>query len=287
MKGAFKLVALLLCLWPATSFGQGKCTMQNIAGTYALAATGASTIVAGTAADTLHWNALYGPIANVGVFTIKPDGTADGKFWLVAGAWNFGLDAVPWHADVILNADCTGRFESNFGGSPLVEQFVVLGNGREIRAVATTTAVPTGNWLTTAYRIVGSCGQHKVHGDYLFECKNLFELPVPPPDPNIFGGAIHIRMKIAPGGDYTATVYGKVGPSSTPFPAFGYVRVNDDCTAEGTLETPALPTVSHARGVFFNEGRQGYWLPLVNALPDGSTVPQPYGYCTITKIDNK
>jgi hypothetical protein len=269
--------------------------MQNIAGTYALTATGASVIVAGTALDDFHWNALYGPIALAGVITIKRDGTADGKYWLVAGAWNFGLDPILWHADVTINPDCTGEFKSSFGGSDLIEQFVVIGNGREIHSVATQTAVPTGNWLSTAHRIdgaarfahLGPCGQHKVHGDYLFECKNLFQLPVPPPDPNVFGGAIHIRMKIAPGGDYTAAVYGKVGPSSIPFPASGHVKVNDDCTAEGTLETLALPTVSHARGVFFDEGRRGYWLPLANELPDGSTVPQPYGYCTITKIDNK
>ena len=122
------------------------------------------------------------------MFTITPDGIADGHYWLVAGAWNLGLTPVPWHATVTLDADCTGQFESDFGGSPLVEQFVVLGNGREIRAVATTTAVPTGNWLTTAHRIGGSCGQHKVRGDYLFECKNLF--PFPSSALPIFGGRL-------------------------------------------------------------------------------------------------
>jgi hypothetical protein len=292
MKAAFTLVALLLCLWPATSYGQGNCTLQNIVGTYALTSTGASTIVAGTAPDTFHWEALYGPIALVGVINIKRDGTADGKYWLVAGAWNLGLDAVPWQADVTLNSDCTGEFVSSYEGSTLIERFVVLGNGREIRSVATQTAVPTGNWLSTAHRIDGSprsahrgpCGQHKVHGDYLFECKNIFAFP--PPNPS-FAGAIHIRMLIAPSGDYTATVYGKVGPDSTPFPAFGHLTVHDDCTAEGTLESTFLPTVSHARGVFFNEGKQGYWLPLANELPDGSTVPQPYAYCVITKVENK
>jgi hypothetical protein len=259
--------------------------MQNIAGTYAFTFTGSSAIVAGTAPDTFHWNALYGPIAGVGVFTIKPNGTADGQYWIVAGAWNFGLTAIPLQATLTINADCTGSIQSYFQGALLKERFVVLGNGREIRSVATQTAVPTANWLTTANRIGGSCGQQKVHGDYLFECKNLFEFPGPPP--NIFGGAIHIRMLISPGGDYTATVYGKVATDYSEFPAFGHITVHDDCTAEGTLATPFLPTVSQARGVFFDEGRQGYWLPLVNTFPDGSKRPQPYGYCLITQIDNR
>ena len=162
---------------------------------------------------------------------------------------------------------------------------MILGNGREIRTVATQTAMPTGNWLGTGTRIGGSCGQHKVHGDYLFECKNLYEFPIDPP--NIFGGAVHIRMLISPDGDYTATVYGKVATDNSEFPAFGHITIHDDCTAEGTLATAFLPTVSQARGVFFDEGKKGYWMPLINELPDGSTRPQPYGFCTITKVDNE
>jgi hypothetical protein len=285
---SFRFGAILLCLvlsLPALH-GQGNCTLVNIAGTYAFSFTGTSAMITGPAPDAFHWNALYAPIAGVGIYTIKPNGTATGKYWLVAGAMNLGLDPVPWDAVITLNSDCTGSMESKFNEAVLKERFVIVGNGREIRSVATQTAMPTGNWLTTAYRIGGSCGQNKVRGDYLFECKNLFPLPVPPPDPSIFGGAIHIRMKIAPGGDYTASVYGKVGPDSTPFDAFGHVTVNNDCTAEGTLAS-FLPTISHARGVFFNEGKQGFWLPLVGELPDKSTVNQPYGYCTITLIDNK
>ena len=289
MKNTFKLVVLVLGLsiCPATASGQGQCTMQNMAATYAFTLTGASTIVLGPAPDTFHWSALYAPAAGVGVITIKPDGKLEGQYWVVSGTVNFGLTPIPLHGTATVNADCTGTIVGTLpDGSTQEERFVVLGNGREIHSVATETGVPTGNWLTTAYRLGGSCGQHKVHGDYLFECRNLFELPVPPPDPNIFGGAIHIRTLIAPGGDYTATVYGKVGPSNSEFPASGHLTVHDDCTAEGTLETPFLPTVSHARGVFFDEGRRGYWLPLVNVLPDGSTRPQPYGYCVITKVDN-
>lgn len=293
MKRPPGIAVFLLCLVVSLSaaYGQGRCTMQNIVGTYAFNFTGTSAIVAGPAGDGFHWDAKYAPIAGVGIFTIKQNGTAVGKYWLVAGTINSGLDAVPLNATVTINADCTGSLESTFGTSVLKERFVVLGNGREIRAVATQTAMPTGNWLTVATRINGACGQHKVHGDYLMECKNLFEIPAsptaPPTDLGIFAGAIHIRTLISPGGDYTGMNYGKVGWSSGEFPVNGHIAVNNDCTAEGTLATPFLPTVSTGKGVFFDEGRQAYWLPLINTLPDGSKVPQPFGYCSITQIDNK
>ncbi len=289
MKPRFTLAVLLACLFlcPCTIYGQGQCTMQNMAGKYAFTFTGASTIVTGVAADTFHWNALYGPIAGVGVFTVKADGTVEGYYWLVAGTLNSGLVAIPYSATITLNDDCTGSIESEFQGATLTEQFVVLGNGRELRSVATQTAVPTGNWLTTAYRINGSAEQRKVVGDYLFECKNLFEFPVPPPERAIFGGAIHIRTRIAPGGDVTGTIYGKVATDNSVIPVIGRLTVNADSTLDGTQTVPLLGTTSLGKGVIFDEGKRGFFIPLMNKVPGDLVVPQPYGYCAITRIDNK
>ena len=117
MKIMVKFVVLLLCLSVClvTVYGQGRCTMQNIAGTYAFSFTGTSAVIAGVAPDTFHWNALYGPIAGVGVYIIKPDGTLDGQYWVVAGAMNLGLNPIPLHANVTINADCTGSYEFYFG----------------------------------------------------------------------------------------------------------------------------------------------------------------------------
>jgi hypothetical protein len=285
LKRVLTFTALILCLSVChrTVYGQGRCTMQNIAGSYAFASTGASAIVAGAASDNFHWNALYGPIASVGVFALAPNGTINGRYWMVAGAMNFGLTALEFHGTVRLSDNCSGTFEYDLQGAPIKERFTVLGNGREIRAVATQTPVSTGNWLTTAVRTGGACGQQNVHGEYLFECRSLLQLPVSPP--NIFGAATHLRMSISRGGGYTAAGYGKIGADAIELPAFGRITVHEDCTAEGTLESPALPVVFHARGVFFDEGKRGYWLPLVSKLPDGATFPQPYEFCQITQAE--
>ncbi|MGE5357379.1 MAG: hypothetical protein ACM3NQ_00060 [Bacteroidales bacterium] len=286
MKVLVVLVCLSVC--PAVANAQGRhCTIEDIVGTYAFTFTGSSAIIEGVAPDTLHWNALYGPIAGVGVYTIKHDGTAEGKVWGVAGAVNGGLAPSPFRSTIILDGDCTGTLVTQpLAGSPWPvyskQQFIVLRDGLEIRAVATETPIPTGNWHWIAHRI--GPNRQRVSGDYLFECKNLLQFPIDPP--NIFAGAIQIRIRIAQGGDYTGTIFGKVATDNTSFPVSGQITVNDDGTAQGTLTTVAMPTVSHAVGVFFNGGRNGYWLPLINTLPDGSSFAQPYGYCAITKVGN-
>ena len=183
MQYAGKVFVVFLCLFACLSaaYGQGRCNTNTITGTYVFNFTGSSTIVFGPAPDGLHWNALYGPIAGVGVATFSPDGSADGSLWLIAGALNFGLDPIPWQATFSVNDDCTGVIEYYFLTEVLREGFVVLDNGREIRSVVVQTGVPTATWITTLRRIDSSCGRHKVHGDYLFECKNLFQLPVAHP----------------------------------------------------------------------------------------------------------
>ncbi|MDT8066899.1 MAG: hypothetical protein ROO76_01910 [Terriglobia bacterium] len=296
MNGRYGLAVLFLCLSLCVSaaYGQGVCTMQNLAGTYAFKSIGSSTIAG--PGDGFHWKASYAPIAFVGWFTINPDGSGEGSSWGIAGAVNFGLAPFPFYPTFTLNDNCTGTMEYAFGESILKEKFVVLDNGREIRGVVMQTAIATGTWFTTARRITSSCGQNKVHGLYLFECSDLLPLSVvsPPPD-NIFAGAFQIQMLISPGGDYSGRMVGKVGPITSDafptdppglgFPVSGKITVHNDCTAEGTLISPAEPSINMARGVFFDEGRQGYWLPLDNLFPDGTTSPTVYGYCSITLMD--
>jgi len=281
VKRTYSLGVLLLCLVVSFSaaYGQGNCTIKTIAGTYAFNFTGSSTIVTGAAPDGFHWNALYAPIAGVGVYTVKPDGKADGYYWLVAGAMNLGpnpLDPTPFHATVSVNPDCTGAMTYSFGDYPMSEQLLVLDNGNEIRSVALQTAVPTSTWITTSRRVGGACTQNKVAGSYLFSCKSLNAL-----DPaNTLAGATLIRMNIARDGSSTGSFTLKIGPivvQDAPFS--GAIKVNDDCTAGGTMIIPGVGQ-NTARGVFFNEGKEGYWLPLTGT-------PQPYAYCDIKQIVNQ
>lgn len=100
---------------------------------------------------------------------------------------------------------------------------------------------------------------------------------------HIFAGASLIELNLAGDGKSTGTFTGKFGPQIVPpFPVSGVFKVNADCTAEGTLDFGIGQNI--AKGVFFNEGKEGYWLPLVN---DPGAIPQPYGYCDIKQIANR
>lgn len=289
MKCAFSLGVLLLCLVVSFSaaYGQGNCSINTIVGTYAFNFTGSSAIVNGAAPDGFHWNALYAPIGGVGIFTVqrsfpRPGGTADGSYWIVAGAMDLGhspLEPTPFHATISVNRDCTGVMNYSYGPYAMSEQMVILDNGDEIRSIAAQTAVATSTWITTSRRIGGACTQNKVVGSYLFSCKSLFLV-----DPtHIFAGASLIELNLAGDGKSTGTFTGKFGPQIVPpFPVSGVFKVNADCTAEGTLDFGIGQNI--AKGVFFNEGKEGYWLPLVN---NPGAIPQPYGYCDIKQIANR
>jgi hypothetical protein len=282
MKCTFSLRVLLLCLVLSFSaaYGQGNCTIRTIVGTYAFNFTGSSTIVTGTAPDQFHWNALYAPIAGVGVFTVQSSfprggGTADGYYWLIAGAMNPGLTPTPFHATISVKPDCTGAMNYTFGSAPMSEYMLVLDNGNEIRSVATQTAMPTGTWITTARRVGGACTQNKVTGSYLYACKSIIPLDAA----NTFAVAFLMPVNISSDGNFTGTFTGKAGPAPLiETPVNGTVKVNADCTAEVALNSQGSQSV--ARAVFLNEGKEAYLVPLVNN-PGG---PQIYGYCDITQI---
>ncbi|MBZ5621386.1 MAG: hypothetical protein LAQ69_22065 [Acidobacteriia bacterium] len=286
MKRRFSFSALLLCLVLSLSaaYGQGNCSIQTIVGTYAFNFTGSSAIIAGTASDQFHWNASYAPIAGAGVFTVKPSfprpgATADGSYWIVAGAMNLGhdpLEPTPLHATISINPDCTGVMDYTFGPYAMSEQLLVLDNGNEMRSLSVQTAVPTSTWITTSRRINGACTQSQMVGTYLFSCKSIFVL-----DPaNTFAGASLIRLNLSSDGSSTGIFMAKFGPATVPVvPVSGAFKLNADCTAEGTLDFGVGQSM--AKGVIFNGGKEGYWLPLVN---NPGAVPQPYGYCDIKQI---
>jgi len=283
---SFGVIFLCLVTGISVAYGQGNCSLKTIAGSYAFNFLGSSTLVAGQAADHYHWNALYAPIVGVGIMTIKPDGNATGTFWMDSGTFTTGLTAVTLPATFSVNPDCTGvlQYPGAAPGEIVQERLLILDNGNEIRSILASaeTYTPTNTWISTFRRIGGACTQNKMAGSYLFSCRSIF--PTPPPSPFIsVAGAALIRMDISRDGSSTGTFMGKFGPEVVPpIPVTGLFKVNADCTAEGTLNFGI--GVNSARGVIFNEGKEGYWLPLVN---DPGAVPQPYGYCDIRQITNR
>jgi hypothetical protein len=287
-KFSFGLLFLCLVLGVSAVYGQGNCTIQTIAGTHAFNFNGSSTIITGAAPnpqDQLHWTALYAPISGAGVFTVKPSfphggGTADGSYWMIAGRMDLGHDPLqptPFHATISVNPDCSGMMDYSFGPYALSEQLLILDNGNEIRSIAVKTAVETSTWLTTARRVGGACNQAKIAGSsYVFACRSLTML-----DPTTtMGAATLIRMNVARDGSTSGTFTIKIGPVVVPDSPFtGALKLNDDCTAEGSMVVPGIGT-SLARGVFFNEGKEGYWIPL-------SGTGQPWDYCEIKQIANR
>jgi hypothetical protein len=288
MQRTYTLGALLLCLAVSLSvaYGQGNCSINTITGSYAFNTAGSSTIISGVAPDTIHFNAKYAPIVDVGVFTVRSSfpraGAAlDGYYWLIAGANTPGLTQNPWHATITVNPDCTGTLTYPGPFGTMQEEMLILDNGNEIRSILQTSpaAFPTPTWIMTARRLNGACNQKQITGSYLFSCKSVFTLDAT----TTVGGNSLIRMTIASDGKVSAVFTGKFGPQIVPDTTIpGMLTLNGDCTAAGTLDFGTFQSV--ARGVFFNEGKEGYWLPLV---VDPGGIPQPYGYCEITQIANR
>jgi hypothetical protein len=163
------------------------------------------------------------------------------------------------------------------------ENFLAIDNGNEIRSLAAQTAVPTSTWISTSRRVDGNCSHNKVAGSYLLSCKSLDTLTDPSTKTDtIFAGASLIRMDIARDGSYTGSLSGKIGPVILPATVVsGKMKVSDDCTAEGILDIPGVGQ-NVAKSVFFNEGKEGYWLPLKS-----TPTSQPYAYCDIKQIANR
>jgi hypothetical protein len=276
--------------------------MRTFTGTYAFMFKGTSSAIFGPSADPwlIHWDAKIAPIAGVGVFTLQPNGSGEGFYWLIGGTLNTGLTPVPFYPAITeLNEDCTGviEYEVSLPGptGPVTylnkERFVLLQNGRESRGIASQAAVPTAVWHTTAHRISNfphpgaAHRQNSIRGEYLLSCEGLEPLPVPGP-PSVFADTSLMRIQISHNGEFTGIAYVKTGPAYAEIPVAGTFTARPDGTAESTLTSPALPGMTAvARAVFFDEGEAGYLLPLVVFDPNNQPTPQVYGICQVTRID--
>jgi hypothetical protein len=288
MNRTLKLTALLLCLWVAVpaAYAQGKCSLQTMVGTYVIYEKGSSLIMDPSQQPyPLHWAAALAPFANVGLVTFKPNGVGDGYYWIYIGALpHASYDPIPDQVTITeLNENCTGKFTyvANLPGglsATVEERFIVFDNGREFRSVPTSiqNGLPTLAWLGTGHRISKSaqpvkfCGQHTALGTYLMNAESIIAN-----DPAMgVADSLFIRADVSLSGDWTGTLYEKIGPVSVETAALGKFTVNPDCSFTWTLKVPEFfPGEIVSKGVFFNQGKEYFSL----ALDDPTLPPEQQG----------
>ncbi len=257
------------------AYGQGKCTLQTLAGTYVIYERGANSIFDPTSTDAapFHFIGATAPFINLTKITFTPYGEGDGFFWIKIGTLDGGLQPIPVHVTVTeMNADCTGKLQYQFSLPPIEpttieERFVVIDNGREFRSLPTSLGehgIPTMAWVGYARRSEAACSPEMERGAYILTCENLIGAPAVADSTMFF-------FRVAPDGSYTGKLYEKIGALSIDTPVKGMFTVNENCSFAYTLQVPEFfgDATIDARGLLFNEGKEFYILPMVGASDTG------------------
>jgi hypothetical protein len=281
------LLVSSLAFAPA-AFAQAPCSIQTITGTYAVQTTGWSA--SGRVIDSPlgpAYEVRGGEAVLVGQVTIAPDGTAAGNYWGVYVA--FPIPVTPFTAQYRVKTDCTGETTDESG---YVDKFVVLGNGKEIRAMGW---LGFGTNLSHSYRITRAddpaprCGQHTLRGTYMESCEGFaFTGELDPDGMPLLATANSLMVWTARDGGLTGTYRGKYfGFPDTLIesPLSGTYTVREDCTVDLDLALGVMPGFTiKARSVFFDQGKQGRGLPL--GIYSGDTMVAPMGplTCQVTRI---
>jgi len=289
--------------WAPAAFGQGNCSMQTIAGVSAFQVSGSLTVATGVVPGTPAWSAIYAPIALTGTLTFSPSGQVEGSYWGFIGNSSTGLNPLALRGQILeLKPDCTGLVRYTTPGLvggvavTFTERFVVLDNGREIRSIKIATDNPQLSlavWHSHLRRIrhsetaLGSCGQQMLQGIYVARCTGLENAG--PGGLPLFASSSTLRLAISHTGGYTGQFFTSVAGTSVQSPAAGLFTVKSDCTIEGTLQTPLFPGVTNvARGAIFDEGREGFFLPLVNNGPaSGQVTAIKFATCDLSRADHE
>lgn len=275
-----RLAALFLCLCITIPLLHAKdtCSMQTLAGTYAVYEKGAASFLSLTPNPFPFFQGITAPFVNVGELTFSPNGVGSGFYWIKAGAINGGLAPIPDNVSVIeMNPDCTGkiRYMVNLRGTSatIEERFFVFDEGREIRSVPTSIqqGVEPLAWFGVWRRIskssqpVHSCGPQTAHGTYVVTAENLVNA-----EQFNMADALFIREDVSPGGSYTGTLYEKLGPFSVDgLPVSGKYDVSPDCSFTSALVIPiqGVPVTVTINGVFYNQGHDFYAMAMDEAIP--------------------
>jgi len=293
MNREIKFIFLLfsLCLGTAAAYGQGPCTLQTLAGTYAISQKGSSTIIPdpSSAPAPYHWSGALAPFVAIGEVTFGNNGVGNGFYWIRLGKLNGGLDPIPVTVTITeLNADCTGtwEFQSTLPGpSPstytIEERFIAFDNGREARSIPIASGgAPANTWIGKLHRIskpgelLSTCGPQTANGSFLMTVENLVRMPA---DQNhsdaIYSDALLLRLDVSMSGNYTGTLYEKMGPEGNiVLPVWGTMIVSPDCSYATDLMIQfenGVISASPIRGVFFEQGKKMFGLNMRN-LPWGT-----------------
>jgi hypothetical protein len=269
------LFVFIVCVGAPAASAKEKCSLQTIVGTYAVYEKGSSLIVDTTQQPYLfHWSAALAPFANVALITFKPNGAADGYYWIYIGAVpRVSNDPIPVQMKITeMKENCTGKltYVANLPGglsTTVEERFILFDDGREFRTVPTSIQNGIDNlaWLGTGHRISKSakpvkfCGQHTASGTYLLSAENIVA-----GNPAMgVADSLFIRQDVSPTGDWMGTLYEKIGPVSVETAALGTFSVNPDCSFTATLKVPEFFSQTiFIKGVFFNQGKEFYALGL-------------------------
>jgi len=280
MNRTLALAALLLCFFVAVPavHAQEPCSSQTLTGTYAIYEKGAASFLGVTPSPFPFFPGITAPFVNVGELTFSPDGVAEGFYWIKIGALNGGFDRIPDHATVTeMNADCTGKLQYtvNLSGisATIEERFFVVDEGREFRTVPTSiqNGIDTLAWFGVGQRIskssrpVASCGPHTAHGAYLVTSEAIVNT-----EQGNVADALFIREDVSLAGDFTGTLYEKLGPISVDgLPVSGTYNVSPDCSFTSILVVPiqGVPVTVSINGVFYNEGHDFYAMAMDLEIP--------------------
>jgi hypothetical protein len=166
------------------------------------------------------------------------------------------------------------------------ERFVLFDNGREFRSIPTTitNGVPTLAWIGTGQRISKPgkmrpiCGPQSAHGKYLVTVENIIDV-----DPKTaFSDTVLLTEDVAMTGDYTGTLYEKLGPiGPIQLPINGNITVNPDCSMTSSLNVEGIPGPIMIKGVFYNEGKDYFGMAIIDL---GNNSPFMYSFAQGKRI---
>jgi len=270
---------VLLAAAPATA--EPPCDIRTVTGTYAFLSYG----------DVWVGNpAFQGTLAPVGLFgllTITPDSRAVGPMWGAIGATGYGLDPVPFEAEVTVAEDCTAELIFRYYPGqepPSIEKMVVFANGKRMRGISKQTPpVPPIAWVSEYYRLGGIgepsavCGRAMGRGSWVMTC-NGYSVGTAgnPPQAMSVSSALMVQFDVDGAGVATGTAMHKIGPTWLESPMTGGLVVHRDCTADMYMDpsAPLFMTV-RAKGVVFDSGKQGFGMPLVKETSEGTGLMPP------------